>query len=260
MFKSLRGGALTIAVVGNGPVSPGDNGIKYDIDAHDLVVRFNSCANYRRTGKKTDFLVLINTPNGRRFGRQQGAIDKCALESAKEFWFPYSPTLIASIADQNPSRWQDVSDDLISRLVKNRPWRYIDAEIYWAAMNTLKMMGASPDKTPSTGLLCLFYLEKHFNPCKVTLYGFTHEGWSGHAWNAEREIIDNLGEMVIKAAATSATRRFLNRTKIKLQSLKTRTLPRILFSNQLDRIQNDSLHTETEVNELGEQITWLTDP
>jgi hypothetical protein len=204
-----------IAVVGNGEIPKNDAGIKYDIDSQDIVVRFNSCANYIYTGRRTDVLMLINTPNGRWFGRDRGAIDDRALASAKEFWFPYSPDFIENIRQEDPRRWCDISDDLIERLVNERPWRYVEQEIYWAALDALRKAGASNDKSPSSGLLCLYYLQKHFSPCRVTLYGFTHKGWIGHDWNAEREIIDNWSEMIVRASKPNILRRLINKSKVK---------------------------------------------
>jgi hypothetical protein len=211
-----------IAIIGNGSILFGDFGVKYDIDAHDLVIRFNSCANYGRTGRRTDVLILINTPNGRRFGRTHGAIDERALASAAEFWFPYSPDLIESIRCEDPRRWCDVSADLIARLVVDRPWHHMEAEIYREALKALRKAGASADKSPSSGLLCLYHLQKHFSPCRVTLYGFTHEGWSGHDWKAEREIIDNWGEMVVRASRPNVLRRLMNKSKVKIRRMSAK--------------------------------------
>src|SRR4051812_39053817 len=92
MLKHRR---TRIAVVGNGLV---DQAMRYDIDAHHLVVRFNSCQNYGMSGRRTDILVIVNTgPQGKRLAWESGVINADALESAKEFWFPYAHELTEMI-------------------------------------------------------------------------------------------------------------------------------------------------------------------
>ena len=77
---------IHIAVVGNGPVDPA---VRFDIDAHHLVVRFNSCQNYGSSGWRTDILVIVNTgPQGQRLAYEPGAINAEALVSAKSSGFP----------------------------------------------------------------------------------------------------------------------------------------------------------------------------
>jgi hypothetical protein len=76
-------------------------------------------------------------------------------------------------------------DEIIHNCVGNR--QYIPAETYWLAKRKLGQHGARFDDHPSTGMLALFH---PIRSCRVTLYGFTNQGWYRQPWAAERAVID----------------------------------------------------------------------
>jgi hypothetical protein len=184
--------ARTIALVGNGPLGPGDGKA---IDQHGLVVRFNSCSNYGEGGYRTDVLVLTNTGEpAEAFAHNEAAINKNALMSARAFWIARSPELVAAERKRHPDQaayWTDYAAEIVRNRVGSSPWRFFDAKLYWWAQEALKEYGATDAHQPSTGMLALFHIKTTmWWPCHVTLFGFTHEGWDGHPWQAERALID----------------------------------------------------------------------
>src|SRR5262249_61322619 len=81
-------------------------------------------------------------------------------------------------------------DAMIERRVSGRPWRYIRARSYWSAKDALDTYGAAVDSRPSSGVLVLFQIMNSPSLWRpITLFGFSHEGWEGHAWDAERALV-----------------------------------------------------------------------
>ena len=184
--------ARSIALVGNGPLRRAEGEA---IDRHTLVVRFNSCSNYGKGGYRTDVLVLTNTGDpAEAFARNEGAINEEALVSARAFWIARSPELVAIESKRRPDQaayWTDHATEIIHNRVGSRPFRFLDARIYWSAHKALKKFGATDWHQPSTGMLALFHIKTTIPwPRRVTLFGFTHEGWERHPWQAERALID----------------------------------------------------------------------
>lgn len=190
---------LRIAVVGSGPVSPdaGD-----EIDAHDLVVRFNGCENYGIAGRRIDVLVLVNSGgSGKHLANSPEAINLAAWASAREFWLRAPPEILESMAAAHPDQaadvWEDHTKDMLVNRVGIRPWQIISEQTYWAAHRTLKL-NIREGQQPSTGMLALFHIRRAFRPCVASLYGFTHQGWKGHPWADERSLIDAWRDWVVR--------------------------------------------------------------
>ncbi len=176
-----------IAVVGNGPV---EHKLRRRINRHRFVVRFNSCKNFGDSGTKTDALVMV--PTGPTGELNVAAVNRDSIEHARAFWFTKSRDLIEaekskpSAGEAGASIWDDWSEIIIERQVRGRPYLFFPAELYWEAKRRLTDLGATEPFEPSSGVLALLYLRKKFPGEGISLFGFTHEGWRGHAWEAER--------------------------------------------------------------------------
>lgn len=200
-LMTSAGLATRIGVVGNGPIDPG---LHETIDGHDLIVRFNSCQNYGHTGRRTDILVLVNTgPAAKLLAQNKASIHEEALSSAKRIWLAKEPNLIAAQRLKYPEDaelWEDCSEELIHNKLRSKPWQFVSSKIYDSTMHELKKYGANDRHDPSTGILAIFNiyhtLMTRFPPCVLTLFGFTHEGWTGHPWDAERTLIDAYGNWI----------------------------------------------------------------
>jgi hypothetical protein len=185
---------MTVAIVGNGPIDP----LHADeIDAHDLVVRFNGCRNYGMSGHRTDYLVLTNTGEpARQFAYDPLALNAHAVEAAGRILLARPPNLVASELRRFPDDreyWETFDPDLIGR-IRHKRWAYMRANIYRRARAVLRLYGAKKSDQPSTGILAIFHiaqqLRRQMRHSSITLYGFTHQGWDRHPWNAERQLID----------------------------------------------------------------------
>lgn len=185
----------TVAIVGNGPVESFQSG---EIDAHDLVVRFNGCRNYGVSGHRTDYLVLANTGEpARQFAFDPLGLHAQAVEAAGRILLARPPDLVASELRRFPDDreyWETFDQDLISR-IRHKRWAYMRANVYRKSRAVLRLYGAKKADQPSTGILAIFHiaqqLRRRMLPSSITLYGFTHQGWDRHPWNAERQLIDD---------------------------------------------------------------------
>lgn len=180
-----------IALVGNGPIDPPHAAT---IDAHDIVVRFNSCANYGVTGTKTDAIVICNSGvSGKRFAVEPDAIDAFALASTEELWFA-KPLEVVIFEERLSGERHDLCGDYTREIVASRatscPWIVFDYRTYMEAKHAITNRGASVVAQPSTGLIALFHIKRTLWWPRVTLYGFTHQGWEGHDWAVERAIFN----------------------------------------------------------------------
>jgi hypothetical protein len=172
-----------IAVVGNARVQPRHGEL---IDRHGMVIRFNSCWQYGESGRSTNVLVVNNAGDGgKHLAYAADAIELSALASAREFWLAAAPEVALARNEE------DHTSAFIERRIGARRWRYIAPKTYRAAQNVLVQYGADDRSRPSAGLLALFHIRAHLGWRPITLFGFTHEGWHGHAWATERAAIDN---------------------------------------------------------------------
>jgi hypothetical protein len=181
-----------IAVVGNGPVRAEQGPV---IDAHDIVIRFNYCQHYGLGGFRTDVLVLVNRgDSARRYAYRRGSIPLPCLRQAREIWFKRGPDALTP-ADDN------YAEEIIRRRFRSRPWRYVSQEVRQYAASLLIKHGAAENKAhaPSAGFLALCQIKRHHPSARVTLFGFTHEGWEAHPWAAERSAVDHWSDWVTRA-------------------------------------------------------------
>jgi hypothetical protein len=177
-----------IALVGNGPVS---QDYRSFVGEHDVVVRMNLCANRDKTGDKTDFIALVNT------GRPVFEIcDKAeafepARRNCKKIWLVRHPSIAASLRKDffsekdDPYEGRDFSFH-ITRKFAPTPCETFAANI-WQDANKIIAAEGGGGKQPSTGLLTFLRLQELYPGKIVNLFGFTHEGWKGHPWDAERK-------------------------------------------------------------------------
>lgn len=183
-----------IALVGNGPVEKHN---ARQIDRHPFVVRFNCCKHFGESGTKIDALVFVPTgPSGEINASSQ--VNSVAIEKTKEFWFTKSLDLILEekskplAGEADISIWNDWSEEIRKLHFRGRPYRQFGSAIYHYTKQRLAALGAIEPFEPSSGILTLIYL-KTIRPWeKIMLFGFTHEGWRGHAWEAERQIANEL--------------------------------------------------------------------
>lgn len=189
-----------IMIVGNGMVAEGAGAA---IDAADFVVRFNVSRNGGTAGSRTDVVAVCNT------GRPANEMldgpewrDSPAVRAAREIWSVRDPQKFAALrprlAVSHPGL-DDFCDDRtedFSRFAEasKKVHTVIPAHVHEAADAALSAYAPGAYVVPSSGLVALFYVlaEPRFSGSKIMLAGFSHEGWDGHPFAAERRLVTGL--------------------------------------------------------------------
>jgi hypothetical protein len=183
-------------IVGNGPLA--DNAADA-IDAADLVVRFNDCASAGPGGHHTDIVAVCNT--GRPARWMVSSMDwrtKPAVQAAKEIWSVRDPrkfaALRAPLASSHPDL-DDFCDDYTDAFAtfaadNGKAHIVIDQSVHGAADAALAAVGAEPYVVPSSGMIVVTQMLWTYPQGKIVVAGFTHAGWSGHPFAAERRLME----------------------------------------------------------------------
>lgn len=190
--------AKTIAVVGNGEIAAGS---AQQIDACDMVVRFNLCRSYGAGGVKSDVIALCNT--GRPAKHMLSSVDWLshpAVQKAGEIWSVRSADKFNEMRPEVLSRHPELDDffedftpeiaSLAARFGKSH--RVIDRALHEAVDVHLAKLTGEPYVCPSSGLVALVHiLKKVKGPGdEVLIAGFGHQGWALHPFEAEKRLID----------------------------------------------------------------------
>lgn len=155
----------------------------------DIIVQINSCRHNAMLQKRTCFVFLINSG-----GQMDSVIQKMPLDDLQ------SATIILS---RNPFvYWLKYNLLKAMRLPEfetfemcNRPSLPMPTKVisFIEALQleyTMRRNGMAFRYHPSTGMVAYYWLRKRLQPeDTLSLAGFTFEGWEGHVWAIERELI-----------------------------------------------------------------------
>lgn len=187
-------------IVGNGGIA---EGLSTQIDAADIVIRFNFCRSYGAGGTKTSVVAVCNTgrPAAAMLGGQEWKNHPAVL-SAGEIWCTRDPgrfaALRAPLALSHPEL-DDFCDDYTAGFrvqagSAGQRFKHLPAETHVFLDDALTSIGAGPYVVPSSGLLVIAYvLERFARPSdRIFIAGFGHEGWEWHPFEAEKALVDRM--------------------------------------------------------------------
>lgn len=192
--------ARNIVIVGNGSFADAD---ARAIDSCDLVIRFNDCRSVGDGGKRTDVVAVCNTgrPAAEMIGqptwRNNSAVKNagkvlCVREGSK------FAELKQPLATQYPSLddfCDDYTEDFASfALESGKSFAVIPGRFH--DLTDMELRALTPDRyiVPSSGLITIAYVigEIAGPDDTVLLAGFSHRGWNGHPFDAERKLVERL--------------------------------------------------------------------
>jgi hypothetical protein len=192
--------ARRIVIVGNGSFSRDEAAA---IDNGDLVVRFNGCRSVGEGGVRTDIVAVCNT------GRPAAAMighaawrNSPALKSAAEIWCvrdaPKFAELKPVFAIQYPEL-DDFCDDYTEEFASfaansGKSFSVIPRRFHDLLDLELRGLMAGAYVVPSSGLVAIAYVigQVAAPGDQVWISGFSHQGWDGHPFDAERGFVDRL--------------------------------------------------------------------
>lgn len=187
-----------IMIIGNGDVP---QEVADAIDAADLVIRFNNARNFGVAGRRTDVMAVCNT----------GRPAKAMLGS--ETW-RNSPAVSASGAIwsvRDPAKFEAMKPDILANFPEledlfedhtcefagfarqgGKDHMVLPARAHEAAAQALAPLDPGLYVTPSSGLVVMSHVlsDPAFAEDSICIAGFSHTGWNGHPFDAERQLIN----------------------------------------------------------------------
>lgn len=186
-----------IAIVGNGEIAAGAADV---IDRSDVVIRFNDCKSIGRGGEKTDVVAVCNTGRpGRTMVEEAAWQASPAVSQAAAIWSVRDPVKFAEMEPDLLRRWPELDDFCVDysdgfaaiAASSGKEHLIIARAVHDELDRLLKIITADPYVCPSSGLLAIAYvlcLHEAVNDA-VVIAGFTHEGWHGHPFHAEKQLV-----------------------------------------------------------------------
>jgi hypothetical protein len=171
------------------------------VDGADFVVRFNVPRTWgAESGTRFDAWVLANGRAGLHFARQALFLDAPYRDLPREIWFPRAVEVHRELLDAHAGGFAGslAHDDVSARILRRnrlvQPSLHFDADFYRRCLACLGEEGGLPDPTmiPSAGFLATRHVLETMPGSRVTLIGFTFEGWPGHPWAQEARHIRRL--------------------------------------------------------------------
>jgi hypothetical protein len=79
-------------------------------------------------------------------------------------------------------------------VIRGRSREFLGAALAEEVKQILFKFSGKIEEYPTTGAVVLLHLIRSYPDAFITLFGFTHEGWKKHAWDAEAAWVDDLIE------------------------------------------------------------------
>ena len=186
-------------IVGNGEIAKGLAG---EIDAADLVLRFNTCRSLGAGGQKTDMIAVCNTGRPARAMLHEGDWKTSkAVAAAPTIWCVRDPETFAALRaplSKSHPELDDFCDDYTDGFAafardSGKAFHVVPAATHEAVDRDLKASSAVDYVVPSSGIIAIAEMMTNHMEAgdEIVIAGFTHQGWEWHPWDAERAWIDN---------------------------------------------------------------------
>lgn len=187
----------TIMIVGNGEIA---EGLAKEIDAADLIVRFNDCRSMGAGGSRTDVVAVCNT--GRPARAMLGSAEwrkSPAVASASEIWSVRDPNkfavLRAPLAVSHPEL-DDFCDDYTEQFTAfchatRKRHVVIDQSVHDGVDAALAAYQPGSYVVPSSGMIAIAEVLTRYPGDDIAVTGFSHSGWDSHPFAAEKRLVDS---------------------------------------------------------------------
>lgn len=188
-----------IAIFGNGDLGAAAM-LAYDAD---LVIRFNDCRSAGDTAGRTDVVAICNTGRpAKAMGEDPEWRRHAAVRAASAIWCVRHPEKFAEMREplaESYPELDDFCDDYteVFRGIANdegKSFHIIPRSVHERLDAAFAGLTDVPYASPSTGILVIEeVITRHMSDGdRILLAGFSHEGWEGHPWEAERKYIQPL--------------------------------------------------------------------
>ncbi len=190
-----------IMIVGNGDVP---EGAAARIDAADRVIRFNECRNFGAAGSRTDVVAVCNTGRPARAMLSGAWRDSPAVRRCSEIWSVRDPQKFGEMRHallvSHPELY-DFCDDYTAGFAAvaeagAKRHRVLSRDVHEAVERALLAFDPAPYVVPSSGMVVVAQVladvlaDPDHDRDQIFVAGFSHQGWDGHPFAAERQLIE----------------------------------------------------------------------
>ncbi|WP_167304509.1 Urease operon accessory protein [Agrobacterium fabrum] len=189
-----------IMIVGNGELPPGVAGF---IDLSDIVIRFNDCRSLGAGGRRTDVVAVCNTGRpGHEMTQGRDWRESDGVRQAFALWSVRDPAKFSEMEPGIRARWPELTDFCVDYTAgfaaiaaeTSKSHIVIPRDVHERLDKALAAHAPAPYVCPSTGLIAIAHVLESVSGDgdEVAIAGFSHQGWSGHPFAAEQQLVDTL--------------------------------------------------------------------
>lgn len=189
-----------IMIVGNGELPPGMAGF---IDLSDIVIRFNDCRSLGAGGSRTDVVAVCNTGRpGHEMTQGRDWRENDGVRQASALWSVRDPAKFSEMEPGIRARWPELTDFCVDYTAgfaaiaaeTSKSHIVIPRDVHERLDKALAAHAPAPYVCPSTGLVAIAHVLESVSGDgdEVAIAGFSHQGWSGHPFAAEQQLVDTL--------------------------------------------------------------------
>ncbi|MDH6295752.1 hypothetical protein M2315_002218 [Agrobacterium fabrum] len=187
-------------IVGNGELPPGVAGF---IDLSDIVIRFNDCRSLGAGGRRTDVVAVCNTGRpGHEMTQGRDWRESDGVRQAFALWSVRDPAKFSEMEPGIRARWPELTDFCVDYTAgfaaiaaeTSKSHIVIPRDVHERLDKALAAHAPAPYVCPSTGLIAIAHVLESVSGDgdEVAIAGFSHQGWSGHPFAAEQQLVDTL--------------------------------------------------------------------
>lgn len=192
----------SIMIVGNGEVP---EGAAARIDAADRVIRFNECRNFGAAGSRTDVVAVCNTGRPARAMLSGAWLESPPVSACSEIWSVRDPEKFVEMRQSllvSHPELDDFCDDYTAGFAAaaeacDKRHRVLSRDVHEAVERALLAYEPGPYVVPSSGVIVVAQVladvlaDPGHDRDQIFLAGFSHQGWDGHPFSAERQLIES---------------------------------------------------------------------
>lgn len=185
-------------IVGNGEIA---HEVAPVIDRADMVIRFNGARNFEMAGNRTDVVAVCNTGRpARAMLQDQAWRDSVPVRDCAAIWSVRDPQKFREIKPDVLADFPDLVDffddytedfDSFSRQ-SGKAHNVLSAQVQDGVEEELKAYHPARYVVPSSGMVVMAHVlhDPAFAGDEIAFAGFSHQGWDGHPFDAERQLVD----------------------------------------------------------------------
>lgn len=188
----------TIMIVGNGDI---EQRVAQRIDGADVVIRFNGSRNFDHAGSRTDVVAVCNTGRPAKamvqdvVWRESVPVKDCraiwSVRDSQKFQ-QIKPDVLANFPELTDF-FDDYTGDF-GDFARERGKEHVvfSASLHDAVEAELAAFQPARYVVPSSGLMVMAHIlhDPAYAGDEVAFAGFSHQGWDGHPFEAERQLVN----------------------------------------------------------------------